>query len=365
MEKNSKLRSLIADVNKKEQDKHKVIKTGIASLDYILGGGIELGSKVQFVAESSTGKSTIALNICRNFCKQGLNVLYIDTENSITRELLQSTECDDYCNISDNTRYGDLVLLKESEFKTVSKMLDEFLKLGHFQLVIIDSLANLVNECYTDIDNKKKTKSEVKELTNNNTNYESRPLNLFINKYSTLAREYDTAFLYINQYRNKVDLTKGTVLKEYGNKIVRYNSDIILKIRKEKEEYIKNELGVLIQNSTGSKPTEYAKLTFTIEKSNRMLAGTVAETYIKYGYGIDETLDKISSLIRNRVITCDNGYYSIRIGTSTAKPKGMPALIEHISSHLYEFKNQYIDEDDSINEMCPNAENWSSPTGEE
>ncbi len=320
-----------------------MIPTEIESLDYILGGGIELGSKVQIVAESSTGKSTIALNICRNFCKKNLNVLYIDTENSIIKDLLKSTNCEQYCNNEEDTDCGDLLLVKESEFKQVSKILDNCLKTKHFHLVIIDSLANLVNECYTDIDGKKKTKSEVKDLTNNNTNYESRPLNLFINKYSSLAKEFNVGMIYINQYRNKVDPTKGTILKEFGIKSVRYNSDIIIKIKKDKEEYILDENNMMIENSVkSSTPTQFTKLVFNVEKSNKLLTDTSADTYIKYGYGIDEMLDKITSLIRQKTIHYTNGWYEINLEGNPAKLQGMQELIKYVFRNIELFKLKYF-----------------------
>ena len=138
MNKSEKWEKLLLEINQTYKDKHQVISTEIKGLDYILGGGIELGSKIQFVAESGVGKSTLALNICRNFCKKKLSVLYIDTENSITNEMLKSTECNDYCNKTNEIEYGDLVLIKESNFSKVSKILDDCIALEHFSLIIID-----------------------------------------------------------------------------------------------------------------------------------------------------------------------------------------------------------------------------------
>ena len=51
MEKTKDLQKLISEVNESNKEKHHVISTGIKSIEYILGGGIELGSKVQFVAD--------------------------------------------------------------------------------------------------------------------------------------------------------------------------------------------------------------------------------------------------------------------------------------------------------------------------
>lgn len=324
---------MLSEVSELNKAKHQVLTTGIKSLDYILGGGIELGSKIQLVAESSTGKSTIALNICRNMCKQGIDVLYVDTENSITKELLKSTKCNDYCNNS-NTKVGQFVLLKESDFDTVSNYLDRFITNGNFKLIVIDSLASMVNNCYVNIESKK----DIKSITNNNTNYESRPLNLFINKYSCLSNKYNIAFLYINQYRNKIHPTQGTIVKEYGNKIVRYNSDIILKIKSEKDTIYQDENSVYIANI--KMPQTHAKLSITVDKSNKVLRGTSVETYIKYGYGIDEELDSILNDIKNKNIIKNGKYYNL--SNENIKLDGFINLANYIVSKKKEQEDAEI-----------------------
>lgn len=324
MEKTKELKKLISEINDTNSTKHKVILTGIKSLDFILGGGLELGSKVQFVAESSTGKTTLSLQICKNFCKKDLNVLYVDTENSVTDELLKATECDEFIN-NENNPYGELVILKESDFNSVSEKLDKCIKSKYFQLVIIDSLASMVSNCYTDIDD------TVKSLTNNNTNFESRPINLFINKYSNLANKYNFAIIYVNQYRNKVDPKNGTILKEFGAKVVRYNSDIIIKIKKlTKGELWQDENQMFIDDTksyTGVPPT-HAKLLFTLDKSNKMLSGTSVDTYIRFGYGIDDLLDDTINKIRCNEINKEGKYYSLP--DSTQKYDGFINLVNHI-----------------------------------
>lgn len=324
MEKTKELRKLISEINDSNHEKHKVIPTEIKSLDFILGGGLELGSKVQFVAEPSTGKTTLSLQICKNFCKKDLNILYVDTENSVTDELLKVTECDGFIN-NENNPNGELVILKESDFNSVSEKLDKCIKSKYFQLVIIDSLASMVSNCYTDIDD------TVKSLTNNNTNFESRPINLFINKYSNLANKYNFSIIYVNQYRNKVDPKNGTILKEFGAKVVRYNSDIIIKIKKlTKGELWQDEnkmFGDDIKSYAGVPPT-HSKLSFILDKSNKMLSGTSIDTFIRFGYGIDDLLDDTVNKIRCNEINKEGKYYSLP--DSTQKYDGFISLVNHI-----------------------------------
>lgn len=327
MNKSEKWEKLLLEINQTYKDKHQVISTEIKGLDYILGGGLELGSKVQIVAESSTGKSTIALQMAKNFCQKNLNVLYVDTENSITKELLESTGCNEYLN--EGKKDGMLVLLKESDFDTVNEKLDVLIKSGVFKLIIIDSLASMVSNNYVET---KDGKEKIIPLTNNNTNYESRPLNLFINKYSNLANKYNVAIIYINQFRNKVDPKNGTILKEFGNKIVRYNSDIIIRIKKEKDGIWQDENGIISTDKefNRNKLPTHSKLIMTLDKSNKMLCGTTTDGYLKYGYGIDELFDRTLDRIRNNEIQKNGKYYSLP--NESTNFNGLIDLINHIVS---------------------------------
>lgn len=349
--KEKKLGDLISELNEQESKLHKVIKTDIPSLDYILGGGIELGSKIQIVAEPSTGKTTIALQVCKTFCQKGYDVLYVDTENSVSEELLDSTGCKFFCNKKGGMSEGNLILIKESEFDVVSKRLDDFICLNRFKLVVIDSLASLVNKCYTNIDSTK----GVKEVTNNNTNYESRPLNLFINKYSTLAKKYDFAILYVNQFRNKIDMQKGTILKAYGNKIVHYDSDIKIIIKKDKTGYRIDENGMLVSKS--ELPYTHNKIILLLDKSNKLLTGTTVESYIKYGYGIDHFIDYIQSLIRTGEITKSGKYYILY---NNKKIDGFENLINTIYTERKKFHNYYCEKNHNESENNVDIEKYGS-----
>lgn len=326
MSKSKELQKLISELENDNKEKHKILPTDIKSMDFILGGGIELGSKVQVVAESSCGKSTIALQISKNLCKKNYNVLYVDTENSITKVMLNAVGVAEYYN-NESDSSGEFVLLKESDFNTVSDKLDICLKSKYFHLIIIDSLASLVSNCYTDIYSAK----DVKSLTNNNTNFESRPLNLFINKYSNLANKYNVAILYINQFRNKVDPKNGTILKEYGNKIVKYNSDIIVRIKKDKDYIYQDDNDIYITDAkvVGGKPQTHAKIILSLEKSNKMLSETSTNTYLKYGYGIDEILDDTSDKVRNGTIKKNGKYYYLQ--DSNEKYDGFISLVNNIT----------------------------------
>ncbi len=59
------------------------IKTGIAELDRVLGGGIVAGSLTLVGGDPGIGKSTLLLQVCRNLALRQIPVLYISGEESL------------------------------------------------------------------------------------------------------------------------------------------------------------------------------------------------------------------------------------------------------------------------------------------
>ena len=57
--------------------------TGYAELDRVLGGGTVAGSMVLVGGDPGIGKSTILLQVCRNFAAAGKKVLYVSGEESL------------------------------------------------------------------------------------------------------------------------------------------------------------------------------------------------------------------------------------------------------------------------------------------
>jgi DNA repair protein RadA/Sms len=66
-----------------KEARKKRIKTGLNELDRVLGGGIVLGSLVLIGGEPGIGKSTLLLQVSRDFSSQGEKVLYVSGEESL------------------------------------------------------------------------------------------------------------------------------------------------------------------------------------------------------------------------------------------------------------------------------------------
>lgn len=99
--------------------------------------------------------------------------------------------------------------MRGSTFGDVERIIDNAMSKVNFDLIIIDSIACLINNGF--VDEKRSISIET-----NNSNLNSRPLTLFLNKYNAIAKSSKTSFILVNQFRNKVDMKVGTILKEFA-----------------------------------------------------------------------------------------------------------------------------------------------------
>ncbi len=133
-----------------EAKEKKFISTGVYLLDAalsarMLGGGIEYGKIFTVAGDSGTGKSFVALSAAKNAQRNGLGVIYIDTEYSIQFGDLQNYGIDndpDKFKLVRSNKVEDINIL-------LSQLLDELkqekLKNGSIQpfLIVLDSLGQM------------------------------------------------------------------------------------------------------------------------------------------------------------------------------------------------------------------------------
>ena len=291
----------------------KIIKSDIYPIDQILSGGLELGSFVQFIAESGVGKTTIALGLSKDLCDKDYNVLYIDAEKSVSREILETTGVNNFVG-------RNFFLVKESEFSTVEDVLDKFISTDEINFVIIDSLAALINSCFTNIASKKDKKS----IMTSNTSYNSVPLTKFMDKYKAIAGSKKICFILINQYRNKINMKTGATDKAYGSKNTIYNCDAVIKIvpastYKEKEFY---DLTKDVENGKS--------LVFEIFKSNKLKPGFSVPAFLRYGKGLICRWNYIYQLIKLDAIRKNGSYYSLFYEGEEIKAQGIISFVKEL-----------------------------------
>lgn len=303
----------------------KVITTNIPIVDKALCGGLELGSIVQLVGESSTGKSTLVMQIVSNLCKQNKKVLYIDSEGSVSKGLLEELEI-----------YNDsnFLYVRENEFKKVEDIIDNIINSNECSFIVVDSLACLIHEGFTNIEKNKKI-----SITTNNTSYSSKALTAFMHKYNAIAKLKNICFIMINQYRNKVDMKQGTIQKIYGAKNVVYNCDCILNITPIKQIGDNAKFKSLTENLNLG-----IALNLEIVKSNKKSPKQKYPYYLVYGKGISYLISSIYALIQLEIIKVEsNGYYFIK---------------DHKAHGINELYNLFVNQVISLDEFQNDIENY-------
>lgn len=80
-EKENGLASILAKYSANKEA--PMVQTGIIPIDKILGGGINPGSMYTFWGTAGCGKSTIAIQILKSFCSQGMRCAWIDVEKAL------------------------------------------------------------------------------------------------------------------------------------------------------------------------------------------------------------------------------------------------------------------------------------------
>ena len=126
------------------------IKTGIAELDRVLGGGIVCGSLVLVGGDPGIGKSTILLQMCRNLTALGTEVLYVSGEESASQIKMRAERLGSFDR--------DMTLLCDNDMANVSEVIGK----SHASVVVIDSIQTMLVD---EIGGAPGTVTQVREVT--------------------------------------------------------------------------------------------------------------------------------------------------------------------------------------------------------
>lgn len=306
------------------------IKLNIPPLDTILNGGIQEKSDViQIVGESATYKTSVALQISKEYCKQGKHVLYINAAGNITDDRIKSYGLMDNAN-------NYFHFYKKSTFDDVCCILDKYIQTKEVSLIIIDSVADLINKGFFNLGINSKGKTEGISIDDKGSNYDSKPLTSFIKKYTKLATELGYSMILINQLRTKMVKKIGTVERRHGPKIIDYSCTYILRFNECKSNVLTERMKTI---------KEIKPIDIKVIKSNSGLSDIKYPTIMKSGMGISTKYLIIYYLMENKVLTSNGTYYEL--GTTGIRENGLFNLIGKIPNEVY---MHYAN--DAINYMC-------------
>lgn len=317
-------------------DKYKMtldseyLDSGSVIMNMVLGGGLPMCKNIEIYSSSGYGKSTIVLSICKNLCKQGHKVLYIDAEGSIT-ELIRSmnfygkyddksgeiTVSEQYPNIvwSPDNPEGNFVVIQTSYFEEVENILETLVPKyndkgnpvdSDYRLVVIDSVAALSPKEYRgDIGEK-----DGISIASNKPGIVAKLMTAFCRKFNGYKTAYNMSFLYINQMRDNLSLSFGAKYEDNvpGGRALKYFMDVILKLnsRGTHKEKIENTLGE-VQDVETEREVDIKAV-----KNKLTMGGIGFPLLVRFGIGISNIAALPYILPKKKIITKDgNEVYMI------------------------------------------------------
>ena len=149
--KNALVEAEVVTLNSVSTDQDERIKTEIADLDRVLGGGIVPGSLVLVGGDPGIGKSTLLLQVCQRLADQKKKVLYISGEESLKQIKLRANRMGEF--------NEHLLLLCETNLEIIRSVIEK----QKPEIAIVDSIQTMYSE---DVATDPGSVSQVREATN-------------------------------------------------------------------------------------------------------------------------------------------------------------------------------------------------------
>ncbi|MFW6139983.1 MAG: DNA repair protein RadA [Acidobacteriota bacterium] len=134
-----------------KQGRKQRLKIGIDELNQVLGGGVVLGSLVLIGGEPGIGKSTLLLQVSRDFSAEGKKALYVSSEESLEQIKMRGERL--------GIAKGELYLLAETNLERIISHASNLKP----QVFVLDSVQTVFS---SQLSSSTGTISQVREVTN-------------------------------------------------------------------------------------------------------------------------------------------------------------------------------------------------------
>ena len=284
------------------------ISTGSEVLNALIGnGGLVLGRVHEIHGQSASGKSTLVTLLCANARRQYPDkfILYIDAEQAQNFKYMKALGLD--CANDEG-----VVFVQTQKAEEVFDIIDNAVKTGGFSLVVVDSIPAMLTERELKGDFEKETMAE-----------KARFLSKSIPKLLESLKKANTALVFVNQVRDKMDMWGGLVtpggksVPFYSSTRIKVNSTPSMRIRDDNDKYI----GQTVE--------------FTVVKNKVGDPFGVAESDLMFWKGFDPIKELIELGLKNKAINQSGSWFKfIPDGKEEVSCQGKNGVYDYLINHL-------------------------------
>lgn len=191
------------------------ISTGSIGLDRAIGiGGVPRGRITEIYGPEASGKTLLALHVIAEAQKNGGLCAFIDVEQALNTEYAKGIGVD----------ISSLIVLKPTLGEDAIQQAKELIETGEFDVIVLDSVASLVpKDEFSD------------EVEKNKMGLQARLMNKAMRILTPIVARNNTAFIFINQLREKIGIMFGSPDVTSGGNALKYYASLRIDMRRRQD----------------------------------------------------------------------------------------------------------------------------------
>lgn len=192
------------------------IPTGSLGLDAAIGGGIPRGRITEISGPESSGKTLVALSTIAQCQKAGGQAVFVDVEQSISKEWCKKL----------GVNFDELIVSQPNSGEQALDVVCKFVETNAVDIIVLDSVAMLVSQRELD-----------GEFTDQHMAVQARMLTLGLKKLLPVIARSKVACIFINQQRTNIG-TYGNPIQTPGGKALKYAASVRISTNKESKSEV-------------------------------------------------------------------------------------------------------------------------------